>query len=184
MELKHTVSIFGALTEAIVNQQLSGKAAATIFARVCALFPRTEGAPSEKQILRISVEKLRAAGLSQAKTLALRDLARRTLAGEIPTLKEMEGMDDEAIIERLVAVRGIGRWTAEMLLMFRLGRPDVLPVDDLGIRQGYAYTMRQSAMPDRARVQNRGERWRPYRTVASWYLWRAAALRKDAKKGK
>ena len=83
-----------------------------------------------------------------------------------------------------MAVRGIGRWTAEMLLMFRLGRPDVLPVDDLGIRQGYAYTMRQPAMPDRARVRNRGERWRPYRTVASWYLWRAAELRKYTKKGK
>ena len=182
MELKHTASIYGALTEAIVNQQLSGKAAATIFARVCALFPRTVGAPSERQILRISAEKLRGAGLSQAKTLSLRDLARRTLAGQIPTLKEMEGMDDEAIIEHLVAVRGIGRWTAEMLLMFRLGRPDVLPVDDLGIRQGYAYTMRQPAMPDRARVRNRGERWRPYRTVASWYLWRAAELRKYTKK--
>ncbi|MGK3990483.1 methylated-DNA--[protein]-cysteine S-methyltransferase [Sorangium sp. So ce136] len=173
MRLDRTSSLFVALAEAIVYQQLTGKAAATIFARVRSLFSRAHEGPTPEQILRASDEKLRAAGLSRAKLLALRDLARRAADGELPTLAEARGMEDEALVERLTQVRGIGRWTVEMLLMFRLGRPDVLPVDDYGIRKGFAIAFEQGDLPARKELEQRGARWRPYRTVASWYLWRA-----------
>jgi methylated-DNA-[protein]-cysteine S-methyltransferase len=176
LELKRTPSLFGALAEAIVYQQLSGKAAATIFARVCALFPRAREGPRPAAILRTPDAKLRAAGLSRPKLLALRDLAHRTADGGIPTLADVHRMEDEAIIEHLTAVRGIGRWTVEMLLIFRLGRPDVLPADDYGIRKGFAVAFKRPALPTRADVEKRGARWRPYRSAASWYLWRAAEL--------
>jgi methylated-DNA-[protein]-cysteine S-methyltransferase len=174
MQLEKTPSIFVALTESIIYQQLHGKAAASIFARVCALFPNAHHGPTAEQILRTSDEKLRGAGLSRGKLLALRDLAQRAVDGTLPTLAEVHRLDDEAIIERLIQVRGIGRWTAEMLLIFRLGRPDVLPVDDYGIRKGFAVAFRKREMPTREVVARRGQRWKPYRTVASWYLWRAA----------
>lgn len=176
MELKRTPCIFGALAEAIVYQQLNGKAAATIYGRVCALFPRAQDGPTAANIARASDEKLRGAGLSRSKLLALRDLAKHELAGKIPTLADARSMDDTALIETLTAVRGIGRWTVEMLLMFRLGRPDVLPVDDYGVRKGFALTMRKRDLPDRDTMTKRAERWRPYRSVASWYLWRAVEL--------
>ena len=174
MRLKRTPSLFAALAEAIVYQQLNGRAAETIFARVRALFPHAQEGLTARQILRASDEKLRGAGLSASKLLSLRDLARRTVAGELPTLAELHEMDDEAIIVRLTEVRGIGRWTVEMLLMFRLGRPDVLPVDDYGIRKGFAVAFKKRELPQAADMEKRGERWRPYRTLASWYLWRAA----------
>jgi O-6-methylguanine DNA methyltransferase len=174
MQLKRTPSIFVALTESIIYQQLHGKAAATIFARLCALFPRAHEGPTPEQILRTSDEKLRGAGLSRAKLLALRDLAKRAVDGTLPTLAEVHQLDNEAIIERLTQVRGIGRWTAEMLLMFRLGRPDVLPIDDFGIRKGFGVAFGKREMPTREAVAKHGELWKPYRTVASWYLWRAA----------
>jgi methylated-DNA-[protein]-cysteine S-methyltransferase len=174
MRINRAPSLFVALAEAIVYQQLTGKAAATIFARVRTLFPRGHEGPTAEQLLRAPDEKLRAAGLSRGKLLALRDLAQRAVAGEIPTLAEAHKMGDDALIERLVAVRGIGRWTVEMLLMFRLGRPDVLPVDDLGIRKGFAVAYRKRAMPAPQDVAKFGTRWAPYRSVASWYLWRAA----------
>ncbi len=173
-ELETTSSVFLALAEAIVYQQLSGKAAATIFGRFCALFPRARAGPRPEHILRASDEKLRSAGLSRSKLLALRDLATRASAGEIPTLSELHGMPDDVIVERLTAVRGIGRWTAEMLLIFRLGRPDVLPVDDYGVRKGFAVAFRRRKLPMPRDLERYGERWRPYRTLASWYLWRAA----------
>ncbi|WP_437945279.1 methylated-DNA--[protein]-cysteine S-methyltransferase [Sorangium sp. So ce296] len=179
MRIDRTSSLFLALAESIVYQQLTGKAAATIFARVRALFPPAHEGFTPEQLLRASDEELRAAGLSRAKLLALRDLARRTKDGELPTLAEVHGMDDEAIIERLTQVRGIGRWTAEMLLMFRLGRPDVLPVDDYGIRKGFAFAFKQRDLPGRKDLERRGARWKPYRTVASWYLWRAAELARE-----
>jgi methylated-DNA-[protein]-cysteine S-methyltransferase len=178
MELKQTSSIFGALAEAIVYQQLTGKAAATIFARVCALFPRAHEGLTANQILRVSDDKLRAAGLSRSKLLSLRDLAQKAHSGAIPTLAEVQHMDDETIIERLTEVRGIGRWTAEMVLIFRLGRPDVLPADDYGIRKGFAVAFKKRELPAREDLEKRGERWKPYRTVASWYLWRAVELAK------
>jgi methylated-DNA-[protein]-cysteine S-methyltransferase len=174
LQLRRTSSVFTALAEAIVYQQLTGKAAATIFARVCALFPRTSGGLVARRVLRASDGALRSAGLSRSKVLSLRDLARRAEAGEIPTLAEARGMEDGAVTERLMEVRGIGRWTAEMFLIFRLGRPDVLPVDDYGVRKGFAAAFKKRTLPAREAIQRRGERWKPYRTVASWYLWRAA----------
>jgi 3-methyladenine DNA glycosylase/8-oxoguanine DNA glycosylase len=174
LELQRTPSLFGALAEAIVYQQLTGKAAATIFNRVCALFPRTPEGPTAERILRTSDDRLRSAGLSRAKVLSLKDLARRARDGAIPTLAEVQRMEDEAIIACLTEVRGIGRWTAEMLLIFRLGRPDVLPVDDYGIRKGFAVAFKKRELPAQKDVARRGARWKPYRTVASWYLWRAA----------
>jgi O-6-methylguanine DNA methyltransferase len=178
LELKKTPSLFGALAEAIVYQQLSGKAAATIHGRVCALFPRAAHGPTAAHIARVADERLRGAGLSAAKVLALKDLAKRDLSGELPTLAEARTLDDATIVERLTAVRGIGRWTAEMLLIFRLGRPDVLPVDDYGVRKGFALAHRKRALPTPKDLARHGERWRPYRTVASWYCWRALEIEK------
>jgi O-6-methylguanine DNA methyltransferase len=173
MQLKTTPSIFAALAESIVYQQLNGKAAATIFARVRALFPRARGALSAAQVLRASETELRGAGLSNAKFLALRDLAERSEAGSIPTLAQIHELDDEAIIQRLTEVRGIGRWTVEMLLMFRLGRADVLPLDDYGVRKGFSIAFGTKELPTKAELEARARRWKPYRSVASWYLWRA-----------
>jgi methylated-DNA-[protein]-cysteine S-methyltransferase len=174
MQLKRTPSIFGALVEAIVYQQLTGKAAATIHSRLCALFPRAHDGPSADQILRASDEQLRGAGLSRAKTASLKDLAAKARARVIPSLREAHSMKDDDLVERLTEVRGIGRWTVEMLLMFRLGRPDVLPVDDYGIRKGFGAVFGGDALPSKQVVAKHGERWKPYGTVASWYLWRAA----------
>ena len=179
MRLRKTRSIFVALAEAIVYQQLNGRAAAAIFGRVCALFPVAQGLTAE-QVLRISDQKLLGAGLSNSKLLSIRDLARKAVAGDIPTLAEAHRMDDEMLIERLTQVRGIGRWTVEMLLISRLGRADVLPVDDYGIRAGFAATFRKRKFPAPKDLAKPGAKWKPYRTVASWYLWRAADLAKNA----
>lgn len=168
-------SLFATLVRSIVYQQLTGKAAATIFGRVNQLFaPRRF--PTPRDLLEIEPERLRAAGLSAAKTAALRDLAAKTLDGTVPSLLRVRRMQDEEIIERLTAVRGIGRWTVEMLLIFKLGRPDVLPLGDLGVRKGFAVTFRKRTLPEPSALIRRGERWRPYRSVASWYLWRALEL--------
>lgn len=164
-------SIFTALVEAIVYQQLTGKAAAAIFARLCALFPGAQSGPAADQILAATDEELRGVGLSRSKILSLRDLARRAANGEIPTPSEICRMDDEAVIDHLTAIRGIGRWTAEMLLIFHLGRPDVLPVDDYGVRKGFAIAYGRD-LPSPKELAAYGARWKPYRTVASWYLWR------------
>jgi methylated-DNA-[protein]-cysteine S-methyltransferase len=177
MRLRGARSIFVALAEAIVYQQLNGKAAASIFARVCALFPVAQGLNAE-QILRMSDAKLRAAGLSTNKLLSIRDLARKTVDGAIPTLAEAHRMDDEELIERLTQVRGIGRWTVEMLLISRLGRADVWPVDDYGIRAGFAALYRKRKFPAPKDLIKAGAKWKPYRSVASWYLWRAADMAK------
>ncbi len=173
MELKSSRSLFGALAEAIVYQQLSNKAATTIYGRVEALYPRATAGFTPKHILRTADEKLRGCGLSRAKVLAVQDLARRVDAGELPTLEEAHGLPDAELIERLVTVRGIGRWSAEMFLMFRLGRPDVLPLGDYSLRKAYAKVFRKRALPSPEALARAGETWRPYRTVASWYLWRA-----------
>lgn len=178
MRLRRTSSIFAALTEAIVYQQLNGRAAASIFERLWALYPVAQGLTPEG-LLRTPDRTLRGVGLSANKLLSIRDLARKALDGTIPTLAEAYRMEDEALIERLTEVRGIGRWTVEMLLMSRLGRPDVLPVDDYGIRAGFGYLMRKRRFPAPKDLLRHGEKWRPYRTVASWYLWRAADLAKS-----
>ncbi len=180
MRLRRATGIFAALAEAIVYQQLNGRAAASIFTRVCALFPVVQGLTAEG-ILRTPERTLRAAGLSNNKLLSIRDLARKAADGEIPSLAEAHGMDDEVLIERLTQVRGIGRWTVEMLLMSRLGRPDILPVDDYGIRAGFAHVFRKRKMPAPKDLLKPGAKWKPYRSVASWYLWRAADLAKLAK---
>jgi 3-methyladenine DNA glycosylase/8-oxoguanine DNA glycosylase len=171
MQLGASESIFGALAKAIVYQQLTGKAAATIFARLCALFPEAHNGPTAEQILGASDDELRGAGLSRSKILSLRDLAQTATKGEIPTPSEACQMADEAIVERLTQIRGIGRWTAEMALIFHLGRPDVLPVADYGVRKGFAIAYDRE-LPSPKELAAYGARWKPYRTVASWYLWR------------
>jgi 3-methyladenine DNA glycosylase/8-oxoguanine DNA glycosylase len=169
---RRTQSLFAAVARAIVYQQLSGSAAATILGRVQALYA-PKRFPTPRDILATPPERLRAAGLSTAKTAALRDLAERSLDGTVPPIRRVRLMADEEVIERLVQVRGVGRWTAEMLLMFRLGRGDVLPVSDLGIRKGFALTFGNRRLPAAITIERRAERWRPYRSVACWYLWRA-----------
>ena len=167
-----TQSLFAAVARAIVYQQLSGSAAATILARVKALYA-PKRFPTPRDILATPPDRLRATGLSAAKTAALRDLAVRCLDRTVPPISRVRLMSDEEIVERLVEVRGVGRWTAEMLLIFRLGRGDVLPLSDLGIRKGFALTFGTRNLPAAVTIERRAERWRPYRSVASWYLWRA-----------
>ncbi len=174
LSLRATRSTFEALAEAIVYQQLHARAAATIHGRVAALFPRGRLAP--EPLLALDDATLRGAGLSRGKTLAMRDLAARTLDGTVPPFSRLRGMSDDAIVERLVQVRGVGRWTVEMILIFRLGRPDVLPIHDFGVRHGFKLAFRKRAMPTPKALEGHGEKWRPFRTVASWYLWRAADL--------
>jgi DNA-3-methyladenine glycosylase II len=171
MELKKARSVFAALAEAIVYQQLSNKAAATIFGRLCSHFPRGTVGLTPERLLALSDARIRDAGISRPKLKSLRDLAQRTAGGEIPTLAAARRMSDAEIIARLVAVHGIGRWSAEMFLMFYLGRPDVLPVDDYSLRKAYAMAFRKRQLPSRQMLEKHGEKWRPYRTAASWYLW-------------
>ena len=163
---------FDALAESIAYQQLSGKAAATIFGRVRALYPKRKWLDHE-QLLATPDETLRAAGLSRAKTAALKDLAAKTIDGTVPAGRALIRMSDDEIITRLTAVRGIGRWTVEMLLLFDLGRPDVWPVDDYGVRKGFAKTFGRRKLPTPKQLMKIGEKWRPYRSVAAWYFWRA-----------
>lgn len=174
LSLRDPQSPFEALAQSIVYQQLHGKAAATIFARVKASLPR--GRLTPQALLATPVESLRAAGLSASKQAAMRDLAEKTLDGTVPRSAQLAKLDDEALIERLTTIRGIGRWTVEMLLIFRLGRPDVLPVGDYGVRKGFALTYGKPELPPPKELAAFGERWRPFRTVASWYFWRALEL--------
>lgn len=165
---------FHALYSAIVSQQLSGKAARSIYLRTRALFP--QGRVTAPAVLSTNPEALRNAGLSRAKIAAVRDLASKHLDGTIPNARHMKRLSDDEIIERLVQVRGVGRWTVEMLLMLYLGRPDVLPTGDLGVRKGFQIVYSRRALPTEKQLLKFGERWRPYRSVASWYLWRATEL--------
>jgi DNA-3-methyladenine glycosylase II len=166
------INPFDALAESIAYQQLSGKAAATIWKRVRALFPRKKRL-DPKLVLATPDEKFRAAGLSRSKVAALKDLAAKTIDGIVPSSRVLSRMSDEEIISRLTAVRGIGRWTAEMLLLFDLGRPDVWPVADYGVRKGFAKTFGRRKLPTPKQLMKFGEKWRPYRSVAAWYFWRA-----------
>jgi DNA-3-methyladenine glycosylase II len=167
-----SVRPFDALAESIAYQQLTGKAAATIFGRVRALYPKRKWL-DPNQLLATPDEALRAAGLSRAKTAALKDLAAKTIDGTVPSGRALLRMTDDEIITRLTTVRGIGRWTVEMLLLFDLGRPDVWPVDDYGVRKGFAKTFRRRELPTPKQLMKLGEKWRPYRSVAAWYFWRA-----------
>src|SRR5436309_9595901 len=163
---------FDALAESIAYQQLSGKAAATIWKRVRAIFPKRKFL-DPKLVLKTPDETLRAAGLSRSKVAALKDLAAKTIEGTVPTGRALARMTDDEIVERLIQVRGIGRWTVEMLLLFDLGRPDVWPVHDYGVRKGLAKTFGRRKLPTPKELMKFGERWRPYRSVAAWYFWRA-----------
>ena len=165
-------SPYEALLESIAYQSISGKAAATIFGRVKAL-SACGGVPTPQEMLKLRKPALRKAGLSSAKILAMKDLAQKTLEGIVPTHEQAEKMSDEELVERLVSVRGIGAWTVEMFLIFRLGRPDVLPIHDLGVKKGWSITYGKKHMPKPKELLAFGERWRPYRTIASWYMWRA-----------
>jgi DNA-3-methyladenine glycosylase II len=163
---------FDALAESIAYQQLNGKAAATIWGRVRALYPKRRKL-DPKLVLATPDEKLRAAGLSRSKVAAIKDLAAKTLDGTVPSARALGKMTDEEIIERLTAVRGIGRWTVEMLLLFDLGRPDVWPVDDYGVRKGFAKTFGRRKLPTPKQLLKLGDKWKPYRSAAAWYFWRA-----------
>ncbi|HUB17536.1 MAG TPA: hypothetical protein VL990_02805 [Acidobacteriaceae bacterium] len=183
LRLKSQHSPFEALLESIIYQQLHGKAAAAILKRLLTAFGELHPAP--ELLLDAPDDHLRACGLSAAKTKALRDLAAKTIDGTVPTLAAIRRMPDDEIVARLTEVRGIGVWTVQMLLIFRLGRPDILPLTDYGIRKGFALTFLRLpkskpfdasmlASPDQ--IERRAQKWRPWRSVASWYLWRACDL--------
>ena len=166
---------FRALMRSIIYQQLSGKAAGTIYGRVTDLFSPGKD-PGPEQVLGLPDEAFRAAGMSRAKVAAVKDLAEKTLEGAVPSGRRLNGMSDDEIISRFTSVRGVGEWTVQMMLIFDLGRADVLPVKDLGVRKGFRLTYGLSGLPEPADLLEHGETWRPYRSVASWYLWRAVAL--------
>ena len=170
-----TDSPYEALMKAIVYQSISRKAASTIFDRIKALSGNGRP-PSPEQMLKLGKSALRKAGLSNAKVLAMKDLARKTTQGIVPTREEAEKLSDQELIQRLDSVRGIGAWTVEMFLIFNLGRPDVLPIHDLGVKKGWSVTYGKKHMPKPKELLAFGERWRPYRTIASWYMWRAFHL--------
>jgi len=167
-----SVRPFDALAESIAYQQLSGKAAATIWNRVRAIYP-TRKWLDPATIIATPDDAFRAAGLSRAKIAALKDLAAKTVDGTVPSGRALIRMTDDEIVARLTAVRGIGRWTVEMFLLFDLGRPDVWPVDDYGVRKGFAKIFGKRKLPTPKQLMKLGERWRPYRSVAAWYFWRA-----------
>lgn len=163
---------FETLARGIIYQQLSGKAAGTIHGRVKNLFPRKRIRP--ELVLDMEEQDLRDAGMSRNKIAAVRDLSVKTLNGTVPTLTKLKRMKDSEIIDRLVQVRGIGQWTVEMLLMFRLGRPDVMPTTDLGIRRGFMVLESLGEMPKPMELLALTQHWAPWRSVASWYLYRLA----------
>jgi DNA-3-methyladenine glycosylase II len=171
-EMDAAQSPYEALLESIAYQSISGKAAATIFNRIKALSGNARP-PSPEQMLKLRTATLRKAGLSGAKVLAMKDLARKTIDGIVPTREQAKKMSDEELVQRLDSVRGIGAWTVEMFLIFNLGRPDVLPIHDLGVQKGWCVAYGKKHMPKPKELLAFGERWRPYRTVASWYMWRA-----------
>ncbi len=169
-----TRSIFEALIRAIAHQQLHGRAAQQILARFLALFPKGKKFPKPALVLRMPAKKLRRVGFSRAKVKAIRDIAAKASQGRIPTKKETTQMSDEEVIAALLPLRGVGRWTAEMILIFTLGRPDVLPVDDFGIREGFRIAYKKRIQPKPKALAKFGERWAPWRSIASLYLWRVA----------
>ena len=168
-------SPFETLVQSVTYQQLNGTAAATILGRVKALYPHRRF-PTPEDLLNTPDARLRGAGLSRAKTAAIKDIAAKTIAGVVPTSREIIAMADAEIVERLTALRGVGPWTVEMLLIFTLGRPDVLPVTDYGVRKGFAVTYGWKELPRPKELLEFGERWRPHRTTAAWYFWRALEL--------
>ncbi len=165
-------SPYEALVQSVAYQQLNGTAAATIFGRVKALYPGRRFPPPQ-ELLDTPDERLRGAGLSRAKVAAIKDIAANTIAGIVPTSRAIARMEDAVILSQLTTIRGVGPWTVEMLLMFKLGRADILPSTDYGVRKGFALTYRRKDLPTPAELLAHGEIWRPYRSFAAWYLWRA-----------
>lgn len=170
---------FESLARAIAHQQLNGTAAATILKRFIGLFPGRRF-PRPEDLALINDEALRGAGFSGSKAAALRDLAAKSLDGTVPSSRIITRLDDAEIITRLTAVRGVGQWTVEMLLIFQLGRPDVLPANDFGVRSGFRHAYGLEEMPKPRDLLAFGECWRPYRTTAAWYLWRVADAAKES----
>jgi len=173
-------SPFQSLVLAIAHQQLHATAANAILSRFIKLFPGRKF-PRPEDLSSVSDADLRKAGFSQAKILAVRDLATKSLAGVVPTSRQIIKLSDDEIVERLTEVRGVGHWTVEMLLIFQLGRPDVLPADDFGVRTGFKQAYKKRDLPKVKELLAFGERWRPYRTTAAWYLWEAADAAKKKK---
>ena len=171
LQARKRVDLFASLTHAIVNQQLSGRVAEVIFGRLRALFPRKRLNPA--LLVKMSDAKLRKAGLSFNKIKSIKDLARRAIDGRLPSGKELRTLSDEALIERLTDVHGIGPWTVHMLLIFKLGRPDVFPSSDLGVQKGFQKLHGHAGLPTQKALAFHAEKWKPYRTLAAWYCWRA-----------
>ncbi|HEY2082607.1 MAG TPA: DNA-3-methyladenine glycosylase [Verrucomicrobiae bacterium] len=166
---------FVALVTAVTHQQLNGTAAKTILKRVLALYPGKRF-PTPEDVLATPDDRLRTAGLSRAKVAAIKDIAAKTVAGVVPGSRVITKLSNEEILERLTSVRGVGPWTVEMLLMFTLGRTDVLPATDYGVRKGFALAFGWKDLPTPKELLEYGERWRPHRSTAAWYLWRALEL--------
>ena len=177
-ELKR--SPFQSLVQAVAHQQLNGTAANTILTRFKKLFPGRKF-PRPEDLAKVTDEQIRACGFSFAKIRAIRDIAEKTISGVVPTSRAIVKLSDEEIIARLTEVRGVGRWTVEMLLIFQLGREDVLPVDDFGVRAGFMTAYKKRAMPKPKHLLAFGKRWRPHATTAAWFLWRAADAAKKKK---
>ena len=168
---------FQSLVQAVAHQQLNGTAANTILTRFKKLFPGRRF-PRPDDLRLVTNGQIRACGFSRAKILSIRDIAAKTLSGVVPSSRQIARMPDDEIVARLTEVRGVGRWTVEMLLIFQLGRPDVLPADDFGVRTGFRLAYRRRELPAPKEILAHGERWRPHRTTAAWYLWRAVDLNK------
>lgn len=168
---------FESLVRAIAHQQIHGKAAEAILGRFIGLYPGKFPKPGD--IIETETDAMRGCGFSMSKIAAIRDIAAHTLSGTVPTLARIKKMPDEEILQRLIQIRGVGRWTVEMMLIFQLGRPDILPIDDFGVRNGFRIAYKLDAMPKPREVLQHGAIWQPFRTVASWYLWRAADKSKE-----
>jgi DNA-3-methyladenine glycosylase II len=166
-------SPFQSLVQAVAHQQLNGTAANTILTRFKKLFPKRRF-PRPEDLADVTDKQIRACGFSFAKIKAIRDIAEKTMAGVVPASRQIVKLSDDEIITRLTEVRGVGRWTVEMLLIFQLGRTDVLPADDFGVRTGFRHAYKKREMPKVKELLAFGERWRPHRTTAAWYLWQAA----------
>jgi 3-methyladenine DNA glycosylase/8-oxoguanine DNA glycosylase len=172
------LSPFRSIVHAIIHQQLSGKAAGTILRRFQGL-SRNGGFPTPALVAGLDPQKLREVGLSRGKVRYVQALARKMEDGKVPSLKEFDRMTDDEIVRVLTEIDGVGQWTAEMFLIFNLGRPDVLPVDDLGVRRGYQIAYRKRSLPNADKLRSHGQRWSPFRTTAALYLWKAADFLKD-----
>ena len=176
------LSPYESLVQSVVYQQLHGNAARTIFNRLLALYPRAPF-PTPKMILDTRPAKLRSVGLSQNKMLAIRDIARFAHEGALPDRRAAQRLSDEELVEILIQIRGVGLWTVQMMLIFTLGRADVWPVNDYGIQQGYALLHKKKELPSPKELLALGDRWKPYRSIASWYLWRIVDLHRERTKG-